>query len=155
MLVVSVLLLAGRRQGPLLAVAPNRATTPQQQAADASQCQPVSATRPPQTARQPAAALSLKMEAPRLLAPQPLLPLLLLLLGLASATGGAWRPEDSDGTQCLGVAGSNGNSTTCLPSWMATWDMKRSTVLYTCNNTGMHNVTHAVDYGTVVYDWCA
>ena len=34
-----------------------------------------------------------------------------------------------------------------------TWDMKRSTVLYTCNNTGMHAVSHAVEYGTVVYDW--
>ena len=34
-----------------------------------------------------------------------------------------------------------------------TWDMKRSTVLYTCNNTGMHDVQHAVEYGTVVYDW--
>jgi hypothetical protein len=33
------------------------------------------------------------------------------------------------------------------------WDMKRSTVLYTCNNTGMHDVSHAVEYGTVVYDW--
>ena len=33
--------------------------------------------------------------------------------------------------------------------------MKRSTVLYTCNNTGMHNVKHAIEYGTVVYDWCA
>jgi hypothetical protein len=31
--------------------------------------------------------------------------------------------------------------------------MKRSTVLYTCNNTGMHDVSHAVEYGTVVYDW--
>jgi hypothetical protein len=31
--------------------------------------------------------------------------------------------------------------------------MKRSTVLYTCNNTGMHNVKHAIEYGTVVYDW--
>ena len=25
--------------------------------------------------------------------------------------------------------------------------MKRSTVLYTCNNTGMHNVKHAIEYG--------
>jgi len=31
--------------------------------------------------------------------------------------------------------------------------MKRSTVLYTCNNTGFHDVSHAVQYGTVVYDW--
>ena len=31
--------------------------------------------------------------------------------------------------------------------------MKRSTVLYTCNNTGMHDVSHAIKYGTVVYDW--
>jgi len=39
------------------------------------------------------------------------------------------------------------------PQWKPTWDMKRSTVLYTCNNTGMHNVKHAIEYGTVVYDW--
>jgi len=26
-------------------------------------------------------------------------------------------------------------------------------VLYTCNNTGMHNVTHANQFGIVVYDW--
>ena len=24
---------------------------------------------------------------------------------------------------------------------------------YTCNNTGMHNVTHANQFGIVVYDW--
>ena len=44
-------------------------------------------------------------------------------------------------------------NTTCLPSWKPTWDMFRSTVLYTCNNTGMHDVSHAVKFGTVVYDW--
>ena len=72
----------------------------------------------------------------------------------ALATGdGAWRPEASDGTQCLGSAGSSGHSPTCLPGWKPTWDMKRSTVLYTCNNTGMHDVSHALEYGTVVYDW--
>lgn len=42
---------------------------------------------------------------------------------------------------------------TCLPSWKPTWHMKNSTVLYTCNNTGMHNVTHANQFGVVVYDW--
>jgi hypothetical protein len=41
----------------------------------------------------------------------------------------------------------------CHPFRPAAWDMKRSTVLYTCNNTGMHDVTHAIEYGTVVYDW--
>ena len=30
--------------------------------------------------------------------------------------------------------------------------MMRSTVLYTCNNSGMHDVNHAVKFGTVVYD---
>jgi len=44
-------------------------------------------------------------------------------------------------------------STTCLPSWKPTWGMRNSTVLYTCNNTGMHNVTHANQFGVVVYDW--
>ena len=31
--------------------------------------------------------------------------------------------------------------------------MMRSTVLYTCNNSGFHNVDHAVKFGLVVYDW--
>jgi hypothetical protein len=44
-------------------------------------------------------------------------------------------------------------STDCLPSWKPTWHMRNSTVLYTCNNTGMHNVTHANQFGVVVYDW--
>ena len=43
--------------------------------------------------------------------------------------------------------------TTCLPKWKPTYDMKRSTVLMTCNNTGMHSVAEAVKYGVVVYDW--
>ena len=42
---------------------------------------------------------------------------------------------------------------TRLPKWKPTWDMMRSTVLYTCNNTGMHDVSHAVKFGLVVYDW--
>ena len=50
-------------------------------------------------------------------------------LVFASADQDAWRPEASDGTQCLGSAGSYGHSATCLPSWKPTWDMKRSTVL--------------------------
>ena len=41
----------------------------------------------------------------------------------------------------------------CLPSWNHTWDMFRSTVLYTCNNSGLHDVGHAIKFGTVVYDW--
>ena len=44
-------------------------------------------------------------------------------------------------------------SDTCLPTWNATWAMRNSTVLYTCNNTGFHNVTLANQYGIVVYDW--
>ena len=27
--------------------------------------------------------------------------------------------------------------------------------MYTCNNTGMYDVRHAVSYGTIVYDWAA
>lgn len=37
---------------------------------------------------------------------------------------------------------------TCLPKWKPTWDMMRSTVLYTCNNTGMHDVEEAVKYSS-------
>ena len=44
-------------------------------------------------------------------------------------------------------------SAVCLPKWTPTWGMRNSTVLYTCNNTGMHNVTAANAYGVVVYDW--
>eukprot|EP00035_Acanthoeca_spectabilis_P024842 m.455618 g.455618 ORF g.455618 m.455618 type:complete len:638 (+) comp20907_c0_seq1:3-1916(+) len=41
----------------------------------------------------------------------------------------------------------------CLPSWKPTWHMRNSTVLYTCNNSGMHDVNHANQFGVVVYDW--
>lgn len=37
----------------------------------------------------------------------------------------------------------------CLPSWKPTWHMKNSTVLYTCNNSGMHDVHHANQFGIV------
>ena len=53
----------------------------------------------------------------------------------------------SAAAQCL-----PGNAT-CLPSRDPTWDMFRSTVLYTCNNSGMHDVSHAVKFGAVVCDW--
>ena len=39
---------------------------------------------------------------------------------------------------------------TCLPSWTPTWGMRNSTVLYTCNNSGMHSVEAANKYGVVV-----
>jgi hypothetical protein len=46
--------------------------------------------------------------------------LLHMMLGASSATSpaseaGAWRPEASDGTQCLGSADTYGHSPTCLP----------------------------------------
>ena len=44
-------------------------------------------------------------------------------------------------------------NTTCLPSWKPTWNMYRSTVLYTCNISGLHAVDHAIRFGIVVYDW--
>ena len=31
--------------------------------------------------------------------------------------------------------------------------MSQSTILYTCNDTGMHDVGHATKFGVVVYDW--
>ena len=31
--------------------------------------------------------------------------------------------------------------------------MRNSTVLYACNVSGMHSVQHAIQFGTVVYDW--
>ena len=34
-----------------------------------------------------------------------------------------------------------------------TWDMGRSTILYTCNKTGLHNVSEAIRYGVAAYDW--
>lgn len=39
---------------------------------------------------------------------------------------------------------------TCLPSWKPTWHMRNSTVLYTCNVSGMHDVHHA----NQVRWWC-
>ena len=44
-------------------------------------------------------------------------------------------------------------NSTCLPAWKPTWGMRNSTVLYTCNNTGLHSVAHANQFGVVVYDW--
>lgn len=42
---------------------------------------------------------------------------------------------------------------TCQPRWAPSWDMQRSTILQTCNDTGMHSVAEAVTYGVMVYDW--
>ena len=42
---------------------------------------------------------------------------------------------------------------TCQPKWAPTWNMQRSTILQTCNDTGMHSVSEAVKYGVMVYDW--
>ena len=44
-------------------------------------------------------------------------------------------------------------SDTCLPTWTPSWEMEQSTVLYTCNNSGFHNVTTASRYWITVYDW--
>lgn len=40
-----------------------------------------------------------------------------------------------------------------LPTWNPTWDMMRSTMLYTCNHSGFHNATYAAQFGVVSYDW--
>ena len=32
-------------------------------------------------------------------------------------------------------------------------DRRNSTILYTCNATGMHSVAQANRFGIVVYDW--
>ena len=42
---------------------------------------------------------------------------------------------------------------TCLPTWKPSYKMSQSTILYTCNDTGMHDVGHATKFGVVVYDW--
>jgi hypothetical protein len=39
--------------------------------------------------------------------------------------------------------------TACLPNWRPTWDMRNSTILYACNQSGMHNVSDAIRYGVV------
>jgi hypothetical protein len=36
--------------------------------------------------------------------------------------------------------------TTCLPTWTPSYEMKRSTILYTCNASGMHDVGHAIKF---------
>ena len=46
-----------------------------------------------------------------------------------------------------------GGGAPCLPSWKPTYELLNSTVLYTCNNSGMHDVRHANKFGVVVYDW--
>jgi hypothetical protein len=34
-----------------------------------------------------------------------------------------------------------------LPTWTPSYEMKRSTILYTCNASGMHDVGHAIKFG--------
>ena len=40
-----------------------------------------------------------------------------------------------------------------LPRWKPTWDMARSTMLYTCNHSGWHDAKYAAKFGVVSYDW--
>jgi hypothetical protein len=40
-----------------------------------------------------------------------------------------------------------------LPKWTPTWDMRSSTMLYTCNHSGFHNASYAAQFGVVSYDW--
>jgi hypothetical protein len=44
-------------------------------------------------------------------------------------------------------------SARCLPTWKPTWHLRNSTLLYTCNNSGLHDVSIAKQWGVVVYDW--
>jgi hypothetical protein len=44
-------------------------------------------------------------------------------------------------------------SATCLPTWNHTWHLRNSTLLYTCNNSGLHDISVAKQWGVVVYDW--
>eukprot|EP01046_Picozoa_sp_COSAG06_P019467 COSAG06_NODE_1390_length_9607_cov_16.483172_5_plen_468_part_00 len=41
----------------------------------------------------------------------------------------------------------------CLPKWKPTWSMARSTILYVDQPNGFHNVSEAVRWGVVAYDW--
>eukprot|EP01047_Picozoa_sp_COSAG01_P027630 COSAG01_NODE_1829_length_9125_cov_11.706182_9_plen_93_part_00 len=41
----------------------------------------------------------------------------------------------------------------CLPKWKPTWSMARSTILYVDQPNGFHNVSEAIRWGVVVYDW--
>jgi hypothetical protein len=70
-----------------------------------------------------------------------------LQLTTLAAHGVRGAPLSSDYSDCYTHGG------ICLPSWEPTWDMYRSTLLYTCNNSGLHDVNDAVKFGTVVYDW--
>ena len=40
-----------------------------------------------------------------------------------------------------------------LPSWPPTYDMKRSTFMMACNNTGPFNATFAAKWGIADFDW--
>lgn len=40
-----------------------------------------------------------------------------------------------------------------LPKWKPTWNMARSTMLYTCNHSGFHDARYAARFGVVSYDW--
>ena len=56
-------------------------------------------------------------------------------------TCNGWCPQDQPGHAPF------------LPTWKPTWDMRRSTQLMACNNSGYHNVAEAARYGVAVYDW--
>ena len=86
-----------------------------------------------------------------------LLPLLLSPCLAAGHTASAVRAHGRFGGCQLGfrpLPYALANSS-CLPLWNATWGMRNSTVLYTCNNSGLHDVQHATRFGVVVYDWWA
>lgn len=75
-----------------------------------------------------------------------MVPVLLLVVQVAAASS---ADDSAAAPNCEGKRGVG----PCLPSWKPTWDMYRSTFLYVCNTSGLHNVDEAVRFGTVVYDW--
>ena len=46
-----------------------------------------------------------------------------------------------------------GNAQYPTPNWEPTWDMRSSTILMACNNSGLHDPAHAVQFAIVAYDW--
>eukprot|EP01048_Picozoa_sp_COSAG05_P028600 COSAG05_NODE_8959_length_658_cov_1.084079_1_plen_105_part_10 len=67
-----------------------------------------------------------------------LFPVALQLTTILAAHGVRGAPLSSDYSGCDTHGG------IYLPSWEPTWDMYRSTLLYTCNNSRMHDVNDAV-----------
>ena len=73
------------------------------------------------------------------------------ILPVISGMGPQSRTDDPAADNCTENTCEGG--CLCLPKWKPTWSMARSTILYVDQPNGFHNVSEAVRWGVVAYDW--